>query len=84
MTHTSGPWKAKIRFGISFVDLPDDTPPIEIRGKNRIENARLIAAAPELLAACKAMVTALDGLPIGREELDAQALGEQAISKVEG
>ncbi len=59
------------------------------------DNARLIAAAPDLLAACKAMVDAFDGMGhrlslldedqfITPDEIEAANLGVAAIAKAEG
>ena len=66
--HTPGPWRVgrpSVRLGVQvFKDR--DTPmrsdvicTMPQTGKGRTANARLIAAAPELLAACKEMVKAI-------------------------
>lgn len=52
-THTPGPWTGRIGIG-NTVDLMGDTPPKSIgtvHGRNRDADARLIAAAPDLLDA---------------------------------
>ncbi len=90
--HTPGPWKVvgteiwganvKIASGRGAYDEKD-------RQKNKA-NARLIAAAPDLLAACKTTLEMLDAeirtAPLGRdtqpEKVTAQVL-EAAIDKAE-
>ena len=61
--HTSGPWVANVGAGFIDVRAKNEDPPIVgwqgfddcFRAKaEHIANARLIAAAPDLLAACKA------------------------------
>ena len=93
MTHTPGPWEIR-RVGIAK-DLPVVTSAehdvCEMRyntnGRLRLENnARLIAAAPELLAALKGLTRALDGVqPSGPVYLSITEIDaiRAAISKAE-
>jgi hypothetical protein len=88
MRHTPGPWKAddkgkavfiplrahhceQLGIQVGFVSWEDD--------KESLANARLIAAAPEMLEALKRAHTWLQGSEPGR----AQYLGE-VIAKAEG
>ena len=90
MKHTPGPWKASEDFNltgtlVSFIEggghsiaqtrLDDDTP----EGMNQA-NARLIAAAPELLEACRDALLAVDTAdwPTAQDNLIA------AIAKAKG
>lgn len=52
-------------------------------GGNRVANARLMAAAPDLLIACEALV-ALQRLPGCAELANAAALARYAIAKATG
>ena len=77
--HTKGPWEVREVEGLfafasekGFVMENSDE-------QNRID-ARLIAAAPELLAACKAMVAAKH---MG-DAIEAWEAAEAAIAKAEG
>ena len=62
--HTPGPWRAGASTFYPGLDGPmtmrvyTDHPPteFEVTGDNITANARLIAAAPDLLAACRAMI----------------------------
>jgi hypothetical protein len=65
VTHTPGPWR--IEQGV-YIMPPENSTQFSIckmggiqREESRKANARLIAAAPELLEACKALLLALDG-----------------------
>lgn len=59
-----------------------DQPEADAKDAVGLANARLIAAAPELLAACKAALDAYDGAPLA---LDGCINGiRAAISKAEG
>lgn len=69
MSHTPGPWKVKSDYNVFGVGgrlvansggHSGSVRPEEIHEENKA-NARLIAAAPELLEACKALLLALDG-----------------------
>jgi hypothetical protein len=83
MKHTPGPWTVNGLVVVSLsedcvVHLPSmtDTPIDECRA-----NARLIAAAPDLLAACKAVRDAFAPMGFYGPE---HALLTAAIEKVEG
>lgn len=60
-THTQGPWIATQRGYKSIVNMgaPNSA---EIIGPSHADNARLIAAAPDLLAACEEMAAQLGGV----------------------
>lgn len=95
VTRTPGPWYAEWRHpDLAVWGGPggdDDTHVASIYGDGTIENAdanaRLIAAAPDLLDALKAMVASYDGLrdsltsPVVLEKL---ARADAAIAKAEG
>ena len=80
--HTPGPWMADIESDACFVKRPEGGPlahfPIYVPGTHAesAADARLIAAAPELLAACKRLMVAHDRISCLR--------AEQAIAKAEG
>ena len=90
--HTPGPWKAVLveghrlggRNGAARYDVLAMNPPDFVADRLTEANARLIAAAPDLLAACRAVLECLgrtlapDYLPETRELLRA------AIAKAEG
>jgi len=90
--HTPGPWKAVLveghrlggRNGAARYDVLAMNPPDFVADRLTEANARLIAAAPDLLAACRAVLECLgrtlapDYLPEPRELLRA------AIAKAEG
>ncbi len=65
-THTPGPWRVRgTNFGYTNCDVlgpphPDGGDYAPICRANSEANARLIAAAPELLAACKELVQSLE------------------------
>jgi hypothetical protein len=81
--HTPGPWvfdnlgciSAETRDPVATVDAPVDFDDL----KEIHANARLIAAAPDLLAACKAISAAPYGVALG----DLETLNA-AIVKAEG
>ncbi len=76
--HAPGPWRA--RTSGTIIEDRDLQAVCEIRAQPcKTENARLIAPAPELLAACKAVVTYLSE----GGELDAERV-RLAIDKAEG
>ena len=62
MAHTPGPWKVANKFEVGPVSRNDDqsngmvTPVADVFGDNREDDARLIAAAPNLLKALTDMV----------------------------
>lgn len=78
--HTPGPWKMEIYLNEKDVKLPphiiglcDNHQVADCCGADETDlaNGRLIAAAPELLEACEAAITALAENPPGREPSDA-------------
>lgn len=92
--HTPGPWHIrkgpdryivadpeKVDGGISWVTVARAYPD----AKEQDANARLIAAAPELLAACEAALRYLDYTdPMGVESQEEQDLLDAAIRKARG
>jgi hypothetical protein len=85
--HTPGPWTYyKTLDGKHHVDLPGDGA-ADVVGANAPNNARLIAAAPELLEALKAIVDTCDTSPSNRPSaLDVilSRIARQVIAKAEG
>lgn len=82
--HTPGPWKADKWATGWTVSAPDSHYSVcHLEGCNNADaNARLIAAAPELLAACKMVVErVLESDQVTLEELDQV---KAAIAKAEG
>jgi len=85
--HTPGPWLAEFtscgkqddgcRGGWKIVGPYHSEP----HGYHNSSDASLIAAAPDLLAACKRVLGHLDG---STGEIDAVALLQAAIAKAEG
>ena len=77
MKHTPGPWKAFVSYGVICVHLAsDDTPHLteivpwtgfdscDVKSfSERVANAHLIAAAPDLLAACEDVLRELSMMP---------------------
>ena len=89
--HTPGPWDLDIEGSKWFIDGADELTVAYLdregfREKGEIEaNARLIAAAPELLAACKSALRALeDNLDPGPMDSDAKTALRLVIAKTEG
>ena len=89
--HTPGPWKTihtqtrTLEWNIG-TDLGAPIPAMIVEGLNNRDgnaeaNARLIAAAPELLKACKAI---WDSGAYGSNQFKAIGLIQQAIAKAEG
>ncbi len=86
--HTKGPWRVSnhddnddivVRSGPKIVANCESDNYYDLPAEKILANARLIAAAPELLAACKAMVTDFDlGEPSIKHSLK---LMEVAIAK---
>lgn len=71
-THTPGPWQiGKDRLSTLDVTTSDGTPianvDMRVDGSPHYPNARLIAAAPELLAALRATEALLTGQWVGYE-----------------
>ena len=85
--HTSGPWKFTDDF-IAIYDekcrcianMDSESAP-EVGLKETLANAQLIAAAPELLEACKA---ALNSGAINKGWKELRLLIDRAIAKAEG
>ncbi len=65
---------------IASTRTPDDIRGLTMSGEEDEANARLIAAAPELLAACKRTLMAIPHTPINGEDV---IFIEQAIAKTE-
>ena len=93
--HTPGPWKAEklddsdtgaTQWYVLAVEGSDDSKPAiaEIPG-DKPKDARLIAAAPDLLEACKMlMVSTIDAsLPLN-QYVEIVKQGKDAIAKAEG
>jgi len=93
-THTPGPWMMLPETGTGrvgqFCILTKEGPRLDIASTygwpdTPIEaNARLIVAAPDLLAAAKAVVDACNPLPLKSEQHIAFAHLTNAINKAEG
>lgn len=84
--HTPGPWE--IRYDILLAEIPGDNQLARIRWFrhhiHRAEaNARLIAAAPDLLDACK-MARTLGTLAQTSTVANIKAMLDTAIAKAEG
>jgi hypothetical protein len=93
-THTPGPWRidGKTRFGDYTIAAGESVRTCEFIAKTQSEaNARLIAAAPELLSALKGAASAISrALPFLPADTEAHFSGEwlaeirEAIAKAEG
>ncbi len=87
MPHTPGPWHWD---GYELLRAPSESVTdivldISVEGAcPSVDDARLIAAAPELLAALKALVMADDAAEDTSSLGDALAAAEDAIAKAEG
>jgi hypothetical protein len=88
--HTPGPWTIHTDgLGITFIAAPEGSV-AELHGApEKVANARLIAAAPELLSAlgnALAVLSSLDGLNIGAIGVleDARAAIAKATGQGEG
>jgi hypothetical protein len=96
MKHTPGPWKARSRYVMTKrPDRRSENTVAECRLSGRHDkedaaNALLIAAAPDLLAACEEMALALreirdyTGRGLVAAHGDALDLGLRAIAKAKG
>ncbi len=88
MKHTPGPWTAtrwRVCAEEPFRYITDTANNKASRTEENEANARLIAAAPELLAALKGMVEhLLDDRSDGRDEENALSSAMGAIAKAEG
>ncbi len=89
-THTPGPWNFVAEPGMPVVvyaeaeaNDTDDVCTVACRKEDGITvaNANLIAAAPELFAACKAF---MECPPRDRHDIALEMLVEEAITKAEG
>lgn len=88
MSHTPGPWKANgncVDTGRGAAPVACAYDPDDHNHVNEIckANARLIAAAPDLLAACKAAEPYVFNCPF-ENALTVHAMLEAAIAKAEG
>jgi hypothetical protein len=86
-THTPGPWEREWRW--SGFDIVADGPPIAHIHfghdmKSATANSHLIAAAPDLLAACRAFIAADPAEGYSAAEYSALKLMHAAIAKAEG
>jgi hypothetical protein len=86
--HTPGPWRSRPIYESGWVDIVADDPTrsayevASTRHEHAEANARLIAAAPELLEACKWVLTTLTAQDrLGTPMADAVA---SAINKATG
>ena len=96
--HTPGPWTVYVDYGYAKIYGPEikgqDTLPVICKWeytcnapapKGLLDNARLIAAAPELLAALKECLYELDRLTsCSPEDSSAMIQARAAIAKAEG
>lgn len=91
MSHTPGPWHVNKKYP-TRVNGPEDAPGVLVDcGENveyleAITNARLIAAAPDLLAACEAVLAGLryeKGRPV-MAEFKMKDFLSNAIAKAKG
>lgn len=101
LEHTAGPWRAIDNYPNAHHSIPATVhvnsnqgwvEVAQLAGKNQSANARLIAAAPELLEALKLAITALDVNDKFGDAIDARHSAEEdahcaacaAIAKAEG
>ena len=87
--HTAGPWRSTysepLGYGVEAVDGIQAIALIHTNGIHAAEaNARLIAAAPELLEVCKLMETCLSERVRTMDEQKAFQFARIVISKAEG
>lgn len=98
--HTSGPWKVyhallRQQFpGNKIIEIQDDHGHAVVQWagfdnsdrlkKTHLANARLIAAAPDMLQALRAADEVISRLQLTKDEAAAIALIERAIAKAEG
>lgn len=61
MNHTLGPWKVNFAQHRGDYSIDNNNSSVEIARTSNRDDARLIAAAPELLEALKSAVARLDG-----------------------
>ena len=84
--HTKGPWEADPANEAVF-DPKDNTTLADVFGDTREErtaNARLIAAAPELLEACKGALAALEQMDLSFSGWELVRELEKVIAKAGG
>ena len=80
--HTPGPWQQD---GQYIAAQGVDEYIVTCHGADGSANARLIAAAPELLAALRKIVAACEAVTIGTDAVaDPLAIALSAIAKAEG
>lgn len=82
MQHTKGPWKSK---GVYIYPPEDDKPIGAIVGQHReaSANLKLMTAAPDLLAACRAFVEAYErSLQLEKTDV-ALRMAKEAIEKAQ-
>ena len=91
MAHTPGPWRAVATEIVSTACPDDDCVVADVLSKDYGDNARLIAAAPELLAALRLAMewSEDDGYPddhcmVGPCERAFRQAARAAIAKAEG
>ena len=83
--HTPGPWKISGSKPGFSIDAKADQVVWEMGGISRIEDALLMAAAPELLAACEALVEELSfRRDLDEQERVALQWGRDAIARAKG
>lgn len=85
--HTPGPWHVDADREFIVVDdshNPADIACSDMDGAVGIANAKLMAASPELLAACQDLSTRLGRLSGHRDDLDAIESARLAIVKAIG
>jgi hypothetical protein len=85
MKHTPGPWVAHTRGSDAFVRCADGRQFLcgdIIYHPVNIANANLIAAAPDLLAACEAAIACLDHATVSMA--DADEMLHAAVRKARG
>ncbi len=83
--HTPGPWSVDDNPKSDFIDIEPMVCRIERGTLAHLDNARLIAAAPELLEACKiALVTAYEADVASDEDGGWMVKMRAAIAKAEG
>ena len=91
MKHTPGPWVATHANGNDFIVKSGDIEVVAgcgcygspyMRGSNPDADARLIAAAPDLLAALQALVYGELKLPMVSERKQREQLQEMALAAI--
>lgn len=81
--HTPGPWKATFTATSPSREVWANSGPVTVLSVTTTEaNARLIAAAPDLLVACEAALTLLENSPLANSETAEQL--RVALAKAQG